>query len=208
MKMSTREKMVVGAADLIRRRGVNSTSVREVVRHTHTPRGSISHHFPDGKLQLVEEALRFAAAEVSVPLARLVAGRGSVLGLRAFVELWRDVLESSGYEAGCPIVAVAIEQYLGEDGAPNPSAQERLLRIAQATFQEWRDILAASLAGEGMDAARAERLATMIVASIEGTIALCRAGRSTAPLDAVLAELELAIVAALPSAPVHPREGG
>ena len=68
MKSATRNKMVVGAADLMSRRGVNATSVREVVRQTDTPRGSIAHHFPRGKQQLLEEALAYAGREVSEPL--------------------------------------------------------------------------------------------------------------------------------------------
>lgn len=39
MTSDTRAKMVAGAADLVSRRGVNATSLREVVRHTGTPRG-------------------------------------------------------------------------------------------------------------------------------------------------------------------------
>ena len=39
MTSDTRAKMVAGAADLMSRRGVNATSMREVVRHTGTPRG-------------------------------------------------------------------------------------------------------------------------------------------------------------------------
>jgi len=56
MTSDTRAKMVAGAADLMSRRGVNATSMREVVRHTGTPRGSIGHHFPGGKQQLIEIA--------------------------------------------------------------------------------------------------------------------------------------------------------
>ncbi|HFX6065122.1 TPA: TetR/AcrR family transcriptional regulator, partial [Klebsiella pneumoniae] len=85
---------------MIRRRGVNATSVREVVRYTDTPRGSIAHHFPRGKQELVEEALRYAGREVSVPLEKLVGEHGTIAGLRAFVGLWRKVLESTGYEGG------------------------------------------------------------------------------------------------------------
>ena len=55
---TTRDKMIAGAADLMSRLGVNATSMRDVVRHTATPRGSIGHHFPDGKRQLIAFKLR------------------------------------------------------------------------------------------------------------------------------------------------------
>src|SRR6266700_3947584 len=93
MSSNTRAKMVAGAADLMSRRGVNATSMRDVVRHTGTPRGSISHHFPGGKQQLIEDAIVFAGARVSKPLERLTHERGAIAGLRALIALWRQVLE-------------------------------------------------------------------------------------------------------------------
>lgn len=201
MKTGTRSKMVAGAMDLIRRRGVNATSVREVVRHTDTPRGSIRHHFPLGKLQLVEEAVRFAGEEVGLPLAALMARDGTLAGLDAFISLWRQVLEESGFEAGCPVLAVAIEQYMGEDGNPHPEGETRLLALADSIFREWHGTLEAALLKDGVAPPRARRLARLIIASVEGTVALCRAARSAAPLDEVRAELQLALAAALPTVP-------
>src|SRR3954471_22309306 len=95
MTSDTKAKMVAGAADLMSRRGVNATSMREVVRHTGTPRGSISHHFPGGKQQLLEEAIVFAGMQVSGPLRHLTAERGAIAGLRAFIALWRQTLEKT-----------------------------------------------------------------------------------------------------------------
>jgi AcrR family transcriptional regulator len=189
--------MVAGAADLISRRGINATSVREVVRHTDTPRGSIGHHFPRGKQQMVEEAVAYSGREVGEPLQKLVDERGAVAGLRAFIGLWRQVLESSRFEAGCPVLAVAVEQYVGDDGGPDRQVQSRLLELAHGIFEGWQHTLGASLRKEGLTPARARRLAALIVSSVEGTVALCRAARSAQPLDDVEAELELVLTAAI-----------
>jgi AcrR family transcriptional regulator len=200
MKTGTRSKMVAGAVDLIRRRGVNATSMREVVRHTDTPRGSIGHHFPGGKQELIEDAVTHAGQEVSGPLEQLVNEHGAVAGLRAFIELWRNVLESSRYEAGCPVLAVAVEQYLSDDGTPNTNVQEKLLKLARQIFDSWQRILSTSLRKEGISQARARRLAALVVASVEGTVALCRAARSSQPLNDVQLELELALSSAIAAA--------
>jgi len=192
--------MVAGTADLIRRRGVNATSVREVVRHTDTPRGSIGHHFPRGKQQMVEEAVTYAGREVSEPLARLVEERGAVGGLRAFIELWRNVLVSTRFEAGCPVLAVAVEQYIGDDGAYHADVQKRLMGLASGIFDDWQRILGASLRKEGVSPARARRLAALVVSSVEGTVAMCRAARSEQPLEDARQELELALSTAIAAA--------
>lgn len=194
MTLDTRAKMVAGAADLMSRRGVNATSLREVVRHTGTPRGSISHHFPDGKQQLIEDALRFAGQQVSGPLRHLTEKQGAIGGLHAFISLWRQTLERTKFQAGCPVLAVAVEQFVNDatdhDGAPDHAAQKRLLDLADGVFADWQRIMATALRREGVTPARARRLAALVVAAMEGTVALCRAARSVHPLDDVRQELE------------------
>ncbi|MDD1525772.1 TetR/AcrR family transcriptional regulator [Bradyrhizobium sp. WBOS7] len=201
MTSSTRDKMIAGAADLMSRRGVNATSMRDVVRHTATPRGSISHHFPDGKRQLVAEAVIFAGKEVSIPLERTMSDRGVIDGLRAFVASWRRRLATTGFEAGCPVLAVAVDRYVGEaSDKDDDAAQQHLLALADGVFTEWRQIMRAALLREGLAPERAERLATLVVAAIEGTVAMCRANRSADALDQVQEELETVLAAALTQA--------
>ncbi|QOZ44675.1 TetR/AcrR family transcriptional regulator [Bradyrhizobium sp. CCBAU 53340] len=201
MTSDTRAKMVAGAADLMSRRGVNATSVREVVRHTGTPRGSISHHFPRGKQQLIEDAIVFAGAQVSGPLRHLTSERGAMAGLRAFIALWKKTLERTNYQAGCPILAVAVEEYMSDpsdqDTAGGQAVQRHLLDLAQGIFADWQEILSSALKQEGLTASRARRLATLVVASVEGTVAMCRAARSAEPLEEVSHELELVLKGAI-----------
>ncbi|PWR18338.1 TetR/AcrR family transcriptional regulator [Zavarzinia compransoris] len=180
------------------RRGLNATSIREVVRRTGTPWGSVGHHFPRGTLQLLEDALIFAGREVGQLLAVLVEAHGVKAGLSAFIAGWRQILEESAFEAGCPVLAVSVEAFVGEAGFPDAEVQAHLLDMTQVIFDQWRGTLTRGLEKEGMAPARARRLAMLIVASVEGTVALCRASRSTRALDDVGEELEalLAIAAA------------
>ncbi|MGY4299808.1 AcrR family transcriptional regulator [Bradyrhizobium sp. i1.4.4] len=201
MTSDTKAKMVAGAADLMSRRGLNATSMREVVRHTGTPRGSISHHFPRGKQQLIEDAIVFAGAQVSGPLKHLTRKRGAIGGLRVFIALWRQTLEKTEFEAGCPVLAVAVEQYVNDamdkDGMPDEAVQRHLLELADGVFADWRRIMTEALKHEGVAAGRARRLATLVVASVEGTVAMCRAARSAQPLEDVRQELEAVLTEAL-----------
>ncbi|MEH2537557.1 MULTISPECIES: TetR/AcrR family transcriptional regulator [unclassified Bradyrhizobium] len=202
MTSDTRAKMVAGAANLMSRRGVNATSMREVVRHTGTPRGSIGHHFPRGKQQLIEDALVFAGKQVSGPLEQLTQSRGAIAGLRTFIALWRQTLEKSKFQAGCPVLAVAVEQYVNDatekGGEPDEAAQRHLLDLADGVFADWQRIMLTALCREGVAPARARRLAALVIASTEGTVAMCRAARSAQPLDDVRQELELVLLSALP----------
>jgi AcrR family transcriptional regulator len=184
----TRRRMVRGAAQLLRERGYTGTGFREVIERTGAPRGSIYHHFPGGKAELAGEAVEYVGGLARGAIERSFAEGGPIAGLRAFVELWRADFERSGYRAGCPIVAVAVESH---DEAPE------LLDSAARAFDAWRSAFADSLRTAGADDARADGLATLVVSAVEGAIVLSRAERDPAPLLGVAAELEDVIAAAL-----------
>lgn len=187
---SSRERMVAGAADMLRRRGLNATSVRELAKHSGTPLGSTYHYFPGGKTQLVTEAVRFADELTARTLNRRLAA-GPVAGLRGIVDMWRQVVIDSDFQAGCPVLAVAVEEQSESDDAPRSAAAE--------AFANWSEVLATSLREHGASDEAAHQTATLIVASIEGCVAICRAQRSTEALDRVTDALESAIAAVVTS---------
>jgi AcrR family transcriptional regulator len=187
MASDSRRRMVRSAALLLRERGLAGTSFREVLEHSGAPRGSIYHHFPGGKSQLVEEAVN----SVGRYATKLIAGEHGgdpIAALRAFVQTWRVGLESSDYRAGCPVVAVATEA----------SEQEpELRRAAAAAFTSWQEAIAAGLRNAGVAADRARSVAALVVGGVEGAVVLCRAERSIRPLEDVSNELERVLTSAL-----------
>lgn len=182
----SRDRLVIGAADMIRRRGLNATSVRELAKHAGAPLGSTYHYFPGGKQQVATEAVEFAGDVVSRTLAAELR-RGPVVGLRAFLALWREVVMSNDFRAGCPVLAVSIEE--PHDGETGP------LDAAAKVFRDWESLLATSLRDHGATRKDAEQVAALIVAAVEGTVAMCRASRSIEPLDKVAVQLERAVQA-------------
>jgi AcrR family transcriptional regulator len=183
---SARERIVVGAADMISRRGLNATSIRETAKHAKAPLGSTYHYFPDGKQQLVTEAVRHTGEWTARSLRKELRA-GPVAGLRAFLALWRKIVVDSDFHAGCPVLAVSIEA---------PAADEAPTAVAAAAevFATWEGLLADSLREHGAEPEQAEQLATLIVAAVEGTVAMCRAKRSTQPLDHTAEQLQRLIM--------------
>src|SRR5688500_4922389 len=59
-KSDSRERMVLSAATLLREYGASATSVDRVLAHSGAPRGSVYHHFPGGRAQLIDEAVTLA----------------------------------------------------------------------------------------------------------------------------------------------------
>jgi AcrR family transcriptional regulator len=181
----SRTRIVVGAADMMRRRGLNAMSVRTLAEHANAPLGSTYHYFPGGKQQVATEAVEFTGRLVATLLTKALEN-GPAAGLRAFVAVWRKTVLDSDFRAGCPVLAVAIEEPPAGELPPALVAADKVLRT-------WQTLLTDSLRQHGTPADQAGQLATLAIAALEGAVVLCRAHRSIAPLDDVATQLETLI---------------
>lgn len=169
-----RERMVVAAASLLSERGLVGTSFSEVIERSGAPRGSIYHHFPEGKDSLAAEAITLVGNHV-LALLRHRDGATPRQVVHRFLEAWRMILVSSDCKAGCAIAAVANERL------DHPELGAR----AAAVFIAWEHELEEALLAAGMPRAKASSAASLTLAAVEGALILCRARREIAPLDAV-----------------------
>ena len=190
--IKTRKRMVRGAAQLLRERGYTGTGFREVIELTGAPRGSIYHHFPGGKAELAGEAVDYVGSLARQVIDESLADGDPIGALRAFVELWRADFERSGRRAGCPIVAVAVENH---EEAPE------LLDAADRAFDQWEDAFAGALRRAGRGPRRGRRGSRRsLCRPSRARSSLSRARRDPQPLLDVARELEATLRAALPSA--------
>jgi TetR/AcrR family transcriptional repressor of lmrAB and yxaGH operons len=183
MASDTRTRMIEGAARLLAERGLQETSFSEVLELTGAPRGSIYHHFPDGKGQLVGSAVAFAGAR-AMSLMEAKAGASALEITGHFLYIWRETLTRSNYSIGCSVLAVTIA-----------TDSPELLDSAASVFGAWREQLAGLLEQGGLAAAAATRFATLLIASTEGAVVMSRADRSTVAFDVVAAELRHQVTA-------------
>lgn len=177
-----RQRVITAAAEMLARHGLNATSIREMAKRAEAPFGSTYHHFPGGKQQVVVEAVQLAGAQVGAGLERHLQA-GAAVGVRGFLARWREILLRSDFRIGCPVMAAAVEEPIDDMSAS-------ALRAAAQVFADWEVKLAAALALQGHGPESASRLATLIIATTEGAIVLCRANRSIEPFDRVAMELE------------------
>src|SRR5258705_9905578 len=99
--------MVEGAALLLAKHGLQATSFSEVLKATGAPRGSIYHHFPEGKNQLVGSALDLVAGRMLDGLDQQ-AGQSAEAVTAYVIGVWRYVLERSQFSAGGAVLAGAV----------------------------------------------------------------------------------------------------
>jgi TetR/AcrR family transcriptional repressor of lmrAB and yxaGH operons len=179
MSKDSRAKMVRSAASLIRTRGASATSFSEVVADSGAPRGSIYHHFPQGKEQLAGDAIKWTSERLIAHQRTCPATTPSGV-LDCFIDMWRQVVLASGGAAGCVVAGVAIDTV---------AADRERMGLVRATFHSWVDLLGEQLAATGVPARRASRIALATVAGMEGALILCRAEGNSGPLETVAAEL-------------------
>ena len=182
---STRDKMLVSAAQVMRERGAAGVTIDSVLARSGAPRGSVYHHFPEGRSQILFEALRYAGDSITTVIDDAV-DRGARALLREFVNYWDHLLTDGGFTAGCPVAAAALG-----------SADDELeLTVAAGDILDrWSAAMTRAFVADGFDEPCAASLAVTSIAALEGAIMLCRSTRSAAPLRAVGEQLEFLVKA-------------
>jgi TetR/AcrR family transcriptional regulator, lmrAB and yxaGH operons repressor len=102
--------------------------------------------------------------------------------MERFVDMWRQVVLSSGGASGCVVAGVALDTSATDES-------DSLLSVARAVFRSWVAVLANQLETAGIPAQRAAGIAMITLASMEGALILCRAEGDVRPLDETAAEL-------------------
>jgi TetR/AcrR family transcriptional repressor of lmrAB and yxaGH operons len=172
----TRERLVRAMARALQQRGYHGVGLAELLAEAEAPKGVLYHHFPGGKQALAVAAIEATAAHIADSLDRLVAaGADPLPTLAGWLAMAQAQLERSGFERGCPLATVALET----------TAEDAAVRAALASaFEAIRSRLARLLAAAGVDAARAQGLAALVVAAYEGALLQARVAGSGAPMAA------------------------
>ncbi|QLL07919.1 TetR/AcrR family transcriptional regulator [Mycobacterium vicinigordonae] len=181
----TRDKMLVSAAQVMRERGAAGVTIDSVLARSGAPRGSVYYHFPDGRNQILAEALRYSGDSITAVIDR-AADRGARVLLREFVRHWEHQLTEGDFTAGCPVAAAAL-------GSADDELE--LKTAAGDILGRWCAAMARAFVADGFEERDATSLAVTSIAALEGAIMLCRSTRSTAPLRDVGDQLEFLVKA-------------
>jgi len=169
--------MVRSALALFAQRGTQGTSFADVLARSGAPRGSVYHHFPGGKDELVGAALEHMAEDRDGVLSRL-DGADAVGIVDRFVDMWQALLRHTDFAAGCSVLGITVT-----------TESDDLRSGAGVVFARWSDDLARRFGEAGLAAGRARELAWTLVAASEGAVAVARSLRSMEPLEAVRSQL-------------------
>jgi TetR/AcrR family transcriptional regulator, lmrAB and yxaGH operons repressor len=172
--------MINAAGRLLRRQGYAATGWRQVVAEADAPWGSQAHHFPGGKEQLAAEALVLEGERIRAEIAEALEGVHPADMVQGWAAFAGEVLERSDWAEGCPIATAALE---------TAHQSELLANTCHQAFLGWQQEFESAIRHRGVKIAAAKALATLVVASTEGSLLLARAARDTTPLKTVAEQL-------------------
>ncbi|WP_328403340.1 TetR/AcrR family transcriptional regulator [Nocardia sp. NBC_00403] len=166
MAKDTRQRVLDMAAGLFQRQGYNATGLNQVLAQSGAPKGSLYFHFPGGKEQLASEAVSLAGDRLGEDLRAVLASAPDVrTAIIQMCDLLARNLEDSGFREGCPVATVALE-------AASDSAQIRT--ACDSVYTRWLDGLAGYLRSQSVSSSAADRLAALILSSLQGALLIAR----------------------------------
>lgn len=178
--LSTRDRLVTAATRLFRQRGYDGTGLSEVLAEAGVPKGSLYHHFPEGKADLACAAADWTASEIVRVIDDSFQGAPDWRhGVTTFCYKMAKLFDILNSADACPIFGLMFD---GPD-------QTRFRVHAEAAFT--RIIAGAAHHAEvlGMTQATAHDMAETFIIGFQGGWTLARVRRNSAVLRSLPARL-------------------
>lgn len=171
---SPREQILQTTSELLESQGYHGTGLNQIIKESGAPKGSLYYYFPEGKKEIAAQAIQRSALLTAERIrSNLTAGQEFTESLRAFCHSIAGYIEQSGFRAGGPLQAVAVETAATDDYL-NAACREAYQTLRQA-FEE-------KMLASGFSAEQASRYARLILYLLEGAILLSRTDHSGDPL--------------------------
>lgn len=178
--MRTRQRIVEGAATVIRELGVADTTLDDVLGRTATSKSQLFHYFPDGKEGLLLAVARFEADRT---IADQQPQLGALTSWSAWTA-WRNKVVERYRAQGrhCPLNVV-----MSQLGRSSPGSQA----VVTELMQRWQSELVTGIRhmqsiGEVGARVDAERAAAALLAGIQGGVVIMWSTGTTDHLEAAL----------------------
>ncbi|WP_433557097.1 TetR/AcrR family transcriptional regulator [Pseudonocardia xinjiangensis] len=177
---ATRARIVEGAAEVLRERGVVPTTLDDIRIHTATSKGQLFHYFPDGKEQLLLAVAEFEANRV------LDDQEPHLSGLTSWEawDRWRDVVVERYRRQGesCPLGSLVLQV-----GRSTPGARAVVLGL----LRTWEAALATGIRamqeqGRLPASLDIDQSAAALLAGIQGGVTIMLSTGESRHLEAAL----------------------
>ena len=172
-----REEIILATCRLLEKQGYPATGLNEIVKESGAPKGSLYYYFPDGKEQIVSEAVLFAGKILVERMGSELAKHDNpIQSLYEYIMRLAGKVEEKHFVAGNPLTIVAVEA---------AGSSERISRACREVYDQIEEALKEKLACCGLPETEAAEQARLTLASLEGGIILSRIHRTADPLRSI-----------------------
>ena len=175
--MDTKSLIIEIATDLFQQKGYKSVGLNEILKACNISKGSLYHHFPNGKEELLIACLQ-SLEEVITEDIENIFNRSANTEEAAKVMIEKLIVN---FETEGTITGYTFSSIVSEMASLNDPVRE----ACAALYQKIHDIYYSKLAEDGFSKERAHSLALMMTASVEGAMLLCLTQKSADPLRVV-----------------------
>ena len=166
-----RGRMIESTITLLRQGGYFAAGINEIVKVSAAPKGSVYHYFPEGKKQIVGEALAVYASRVAPLIGRTLGSARTPDGkIRALFRMFAERIEQAEFRASCAVGTVSLDL---------DAELEDVRATITGAFTEWSALIASHFPIR--DARRRKSFASLVLTVIEGGYVRARAEHSSAP---------------------------
>lgn len=163
-KTETRGLILNTAAVLFRNKGYHATGLNEIIRESGAPKGCLYYHFPQGKEQLAQEAIKVVGLEIQAKMEKVFQVYDEpVEAIQEFIRQSTESIFTRAEDRRFSVSLLALETM---------NMNENLRQTCSEVFADWEEVVYNKLCSGGFSPERARSCSEMVIAMIEGAMTL------------------------------------
>ncbi|WP_257351117.1 TetR/AcrR family transcriptional regulator [Pseudalkalibacillus decolorationis] len=179
---SARTRLIEATFNLIEQQGYHGTGLNQIIKESGAPKGSLYYYFPDGKEQLVSEAIELYGQALAERIRGVLKNADNPAEIiKLIFTNFAKKLDASGCTKSGSFATIVLE---------TSNTSERLRKACNRMYDSCSASYTEMFMTHGFSEKRATQIATLITTSMEGAIILCRAKQSSEPLIQIAEELK------------------
>jgi TetR/AcrR family transcriptional repressor of lmrAB and yxaGH operons len=176
-KMDTKSLIIEIATNLFQQKGYKGVGVNEILKVCNITKGSLYHHFPNGKEELLIACLQSMEEAITKDINNIFNRHQTTFdATQAMIEKLVADFEREGTITGKTFSSMVSEM---------ASVSEPVRNACSSLYTKIQGIYLNKLVEDGFTKETANSIALMMTASIEGGIMLCLTQKASEPLKTI-----------------------
>ncbi|MBM4762925.1 TetR/AcrR family transcriptional regulator [Bacillus sp. B15-48] len=179
--MDTKSLIIENAKILFQQKGYNGVGLNEILKISKVTKGSLYHHFPNGKEELLIACLQSMSDTITSNIERIFNQYETIQeASQAMIDMIIADFERDGTITGYTITSIVSEM---------GSLSESVRQTCTNLYAKIQSICFKKLIAEGFSTEKANSISLVLLAIFEGAIILCLTKKTSEPLKMISDEL-------------------